>query len=77
MLFSFLEVGFILPRASLDYVPREWVEESLVVCDDHLFILQIHRSSFETSWQEEMVLHREAFHRMSPSLILIYAISSA
>jgi hypothetical protein len=28
----------------------------------HLFVLQIHSSSFKTGWWEEMVLHREAFH---------------
>jgi hypothetical protein len=46
----------------LDYVPWEWVGESLVVCDAHQFILQIHASTFGTGWQGEMVQHREVFH---------------
>jgi hypothetical protein len=55
-----------------------------VVHDAHLFVLQIHASNFETSWWGEMVWLREAFHRlgiqdsrMSQSLILIDALSSA
>jgi hypothetical protein len=41
---------------------RGWVGKSWVVHDAHLFILQIHASSFETSWQGEMVWHRKVFH---------------
>jgi hypothetical protein len=35
-----------------------------MVCDVHLFVLQIHTSSFETSWQGERVGHWEDFHRL-------------
>jgi hypothetical protein len=76
--------GSVCPGATLDYVPRGWVRESWVVHDAHLFVLQIHASNFETSWWGEMVWLREAFHRlgiqdsrMSQSLILIDALSSA
>jgi hypothetical protein len=51
MLFSFF-VGW--GEAVLDYFPRQWVGESHVVCDAHLLILQIHASSFETSWWEKL-----------------------
>jgi hypothetical protein len=39
-----------------------WVGESHVLCDAHLFVLQIHTSSFEINWQREMAMHREVFH---------------
>jgi hypothetical protein len=32
------------------------------VCDAHLFVLQIHVSSFGTGWQKEMAQNWEAFH---------------
>jgi hypothetical protein len=52
-----------------------------VVRDGHLFLLQIHISSFETGWQGEMTQRKEAFHglgsRMLQSSILIDALSSA
>jgi hypothetical protein len=35
---------------------------ALVVHDTHLFVLQLHPSSFETGWWGEMALCREAFH---------------
>jgi hypothetical protein len=36
-----------------------------MVHDAHLFILQIHASSFGAGWWGEMVAqHREAFHRL-------------
>jgi hypothetical protein len=41
--------GSVYPGAALYYFPQEWVGESHVVCDAHLFILQIH-----AGWQEEM-----------------------
>jgi hypothetical protein len=34
----------------------------VVLCDAHLFVLQIHASSFGTSWWGEIVQHRNAFH---------------
>jgi hypothetical protein len=54
--FSVLLGGFSLPRGALDYIPGEWVGDSNVVCAAHLFILQIHARSFETSWWGEMGL---------------------
>jgi hypothetical protein len=62
MLFSFVLRGSICPGAALDYVPMGWVGESHVLCDAHLFVLQIHTSSFEINWQREMAMHREVFH---------------
>jgi hypothetical protein len=43
-----------------------------MVCDAHLFILQIHTNSFGTHWQEEMMQCRGSI--MSQSLILIDAL---
>jgi hypothetical protein len=48
----------ICPESVLDYVPRGWVGELgvvHVVCDAHLFILQILASSFGICWWGEMV----------------------
>jgi hypothetical protein len=33
-----------------------------MVLDAHLFILQIHASSFGTVWHNEMAHHREVFY---------------
>jgi hypothetical protein len=44
-LFSFAGVGFSLPRAVMDYFLGDWVGELSVVCDDHLFILQLHKAA--------------------------------
>jgi hypothetical protein len=38
----------------MDYVPREWVGELNMIHDAHLFVLQIHTSSFGAGWQEEI-----------------------
>jgi hypothetical protein len=57
MLFSFVCAGTLL-----DYVPWGWVRELHMVHDAQVFILQIHASSFESSWWGEMVKCREAFH---------------
>jgi hypothetical protein len=46
MLFSFVGVGSACPGAVLDYVPGWWVRELQAVHYTHLFILQIHTSSF-------------------------------
>jgi hypothetical protein len=35
-----------------------------VVLIAHLFILQIHASTFGTDWQGEILWHRESFHRL-------------
>jgi hypothetical protein len=65
MLFSFVGGGgSVCPGAGLGYVPGRWVGESLVVCDAHLFILQVHARSFETGWWGEMVQLRGAFHQL-------------
>jgi hypothetical protein len=62
--------GSIFLWAALDYVPGRWVGELHVVHDAHLFVLQIHISSFGTGWQGEMCALlsalgcREAFHRL-------------
>jgi hypothetical protein len=47
--FQFCSLGdWLCPGAALDYVPRVGeLEELHMVCDAHLFILQIHTSSFE------------------------------
>jgi hypothetical protein len=50
MLSSFVAGGAVCPGATLDYVPRGWLGESHVVHDAYLLLLQIHTSSFETSW---------------------------
>jgi hypothetical protein len=34
------------------------------VHESHLFVLQVDRSRFGTSWWGEMAWHREAFHRL-------------
>jgi hypothetical protein len=63
ILFSFVGGrGSVFPQAALDYVSRGWVGESHVMCDAHLFVLQIHASSFGTSWQGEMAWHKEVFY---------------
>jgi hypothetical protein len=60
MFFSFVVcVGVQWVGAVLDYVPRGWMGKSQVVRDAHLFVLQIHRSSFRTSWWVEMAQCRE------------------
>jgi hypothetical protein len=54
-----------------------------MVHDGHLFVLQFYASNFGAGWQGEMAcfFQWEAFHglgtRMSQSLILIDALSSA
>jgi hypothetical protein len=35
-----------------------------MMCDAHLFVLQIHASNFETGWWGEMAQCMEAFHRL-------------
>jgi hypothetical protein len=64
-----------------------WVGESCVVCDTHLFFRKFTQATLEQAGREKWfafysaVQCREAFHelgsRMSPSLILIDAVSSA
>jgi hypothetical protein len=65
-----------------------WVGESLVVCDAHLHILQIHTSSFEVSQWREMAplfsvwcgigrLSMGLGSVMSQNLFLLDALSSA
>jgi hypothetical protein len=61
ILFSFFfwwgaEGVSVCPRTALDYVPRGWVRELHLVSDAHLFILQIHASSFEADQGGEMAL---------------------
>jgi hypothetical protein len=67
MLFSFVGAGeySVCPGTVLDYVPMGWVGESRMVHDAFLFVLQIHISSFETSWQGEMTWHTEASHGLA------------
>jgi hypothetical protein len=63
MLFSFIVgEGSICSGTVLDYVPKGWVGELCMVCDAHLFVLQIHASSFGTGWWGEVVQRREAFN---------------
>jgi hypothetical protein len=58
MLFSFVEgEDLICLVAALYYVPGGWVAESQGVHDGHLFVLQIHTSSFVVGQQGEMVYH--------------------
>jgi hypothetical protein len=62
--FSCLVVwGSVCSGAVLDYFPMGWVEESHMVCDAQLFVLQIHISSFGAGWQGEMVQHFSLWHR--------------
>jgi hypothetical protein len=63
MLFSFVGgKGSVCPRAALDCVPRGWVGQLPVVDDAHLFVLQVHTSSFGISWQGEIMQQQETFH---------------
>jgi hypothetical protein len=54
--FQFCCRNSVCPGTALDYVPRVWVGESHMVCDAHLFFLQIHSSSIGVGWQSEMAL---------------------
>jgi hypothetical protein len=80
--------GSVSSGAVLDNFPREYIGESNLVCNAHLFFLQFHASSFEASWQGEIGLLFSVLckigrlsmgwgYRMSQSLILIDALSSA
>jgi hypothetical protein len=62
--FQFCCRNSVCPGAALDYVPREWVWESHVVLDDHLFVLQIYASSFGISQQGEMALLFSVWHQI-------------
>jgi hypothetical protein len=57
MLFTFVGEGLNLSSPVLNYFPRGQVGESCVVYDAHLFILQIHASSFGAGHWTEMVCH--------------------
>jgi hypothetical protein len=50
MLFSFVGEWFSLPRGSTGLCSRGWVGESHMLCNTHLFVLQIHASGFENGW---------------------------
>jgi hypothetical protein len=52
--FSFVWEPSVCPGAMIDYVPRGWVGQLLMLCE--LFILQIHANSFGASWQGENAL---------------------
>jgi hypothetical protein len=56
--------GSVCPEALLDYVPEGWVGESHMISIAHLFVLQIHASSFGTGQWGEMAQNREAFCRL-------------
>jgi hypothetical protein len=56
----------VFPEAALDYVPRV-VGELHMVCDAHLFILQIHTSSFAAGqWGE---IHKKVLTERETSLL--------
>jgi hypothetical protein len=69
--FQFVEGVSICTGAELDYVPREGVGESRVLCVTHLLCLQVYVGSFKTGqWGEMATLpgtgfslarHREVF----------------
>jgi hypothetical protein len=46
--------GLVCPGAVLDYFPMDWIEESCVMCDAHLFILQFHAGSLELAGGEKL-----------------------
>jgi hypothetical protein len=61
----------VYPVTALDYVPGVWVRESHVVCNAHLFVLQINAAALETASVEKCTAflsaawHREeAFDRL-------------
>jgi hypothetical protein len=61
--FQFCWCGkFICLGAALDYVPGVWIGDLNMVHYAHLFILQIHTSSFGSDLWGEMAWCREAFH---------------
>jgi hypothetical protein len=62
MFFSFVGGVSICPWTALGYVLGGSVGDSCVVHDTQLFTLQIHTSSFGTSWQGKMVQHSKALY---------------
>jgi hypothetical protein len=55
------EEDSVCPGTLLNNVPKWWIGESCVWCDAHLFILQIHTSSFG---------QREKWHHFSECIML-------
>jgi hypothetical protein len=62
MILNFVGREVVQSAQGLRWIMFLGSEESCVMGDAHLFILQILASSFETSWQGEMAWCREAFH---------------